>query len=131
MQKIKRFTGRIITLSMEAGVFFLSFLQPVFAQDIQGGLQQGADDAAPTSTQGTELFGEDGIFRTITNILIFLIGAVSVVMLIVGGFRYVVSGGDSAGVEGAKNTILYAIIGIVVAFLAYAAVSFIISQLNN
>jgi hypothetical protein len=49
-------------------------------------------------------------------------------MIIIGGFRYVVSGGDSAGVEGAKNTILYAVIGLVVALLAQAIVVFVISR---
>lgn len=72
----------------------------------------------------------DGIFETITNVLLFLVGAVSVIMLIIGGFKYVVSGGDSSKTESAKNTILYAIVGIVVAVLAYAAVDFVIEQLD-
>ena len=56
------------------------------------------------------------------------IGAISVIMLIIGGIRYVISGGDSTAVQGAKNTILYAIVGIVVALLAYAVVNFVISS---
>ena len=74
----------------------------------------------------TDLFE---VFQTITSIMLSLIGAVAVIMLIIGGFRYVVSGGDSSAIEGAKNTILYAIIGIVVAFLAYAAINFLTEQL--
>lgn len=91
-------------------------------------IKSGADCAQGTDQPGN-LFGNGGIFQTITNILLFLIGAVSVIMLIIGGIRYVVSNGDSTQVAGAKNTILYAIIGIVVAFIAYAAVNFIITQL--
>ncbi|HYG84361.1 MAG TPA: pilin [Verrucomicrobiae bacterium] len=79
--------------------------------------------------QGEDLFSESGIFRTITNILLFLVGAISVIMLIIGGIRYVVSNGDQNAVTSAKNTILYAIIGIIVAFLAYAAVNFVTTQL--
>jgi len=86
-------------------------------------------NCAQGNDQPGNLFGNGGIFQTITNILLFLIGAISVIMLIIGGIRYVVSNGDSNAVVGAKNTILYAIIGIVVAFLAYAAVNFIITQL--
>jgi hypothetical protein len=52
-------------------------------------------------------------------------------MLIIGGVRYVLSNGDQGAVTNAKNTILYAIIGIVVAFLAYAAVNFVTSQLQQ
>lgn len=71
------------------------------------------------------------IFATIANIILFLVGAVAVIMLIVGGFRYVTSNGDQNSVTAAKNTILYAIIGIVVAFLAYAAVNFVTTQLTG
>jgi Type IV secretion system pilin len=61
--------------------------------------------------------------------LLFIIGALSVIMIIIGGFRYVVSGGSQTAVSGAKNTILYAIIGLVVAFVAYAAVNFVLGSL--
>lgn len=84
---------------------------------------------AKGNDQGDDLFSENGIFRTITNILLFLVGAISVIMLIIGGIRYVVSNGDQNAVTSAKNTILYAIIGIIVAFLAYAAVNFVTTQL--
>ena len=96
----------------------------------QGGIGNGANCAAPTGA-AQNLFGDGSIFNTVTNILLFLIGAVSVVMLIIGGIRYVVSGGDQGAVTSAKNTILYAIIGIVVAFLAFAAVRFVTDQLQK
>ena len=87
-------------------------------------IQSGAD-CAQGNGQAANLFGEGSIFQKVTNILLFLIGAISVIMLIIGGIRYVISGGDQAQVTGAKNTILYAIVGIIVAFLAYAAVNFV------
>ncbi len=71
------------------------------------------------------------IFATIANIILFLVGAVAVIMLIIGGFRYVTSNGDANAISGAKNTILYAIIGIVVAFMSYAAVNFIVTSLTK
>lgn len=77
--------------------------------------QEGCEDQTP-------------IFQTITNVLLFIIGAVSVIMLIIGGIRYTVSQGDSSAVTSAKNTILYSIVGIVVAILAYAAVNFVIGN---
>jgi hypothetical protein len=63
--------------------------------------------------------------------MLFLIGAISVIMLIVGGLRYVVSGGDSTAVANAKNTILYAVVGIVVAILAYAVIAFVITSFSG
>ena len=100
----------------------------VFAQSSQ---EQACIGAGGTWT-GDACEGEGdlaSVFATVANILLFLIGAVAVVMLIVGGFRYVVSAGDSNAIESAKNTILYAIIGIVVAFLAWAAVDFLVDRL--
>lgn len=67
------------------------------------------------------------VIKNITNILLFVIGAVSVIMIIVGGLRYVTSGGDNSAVASAKNTIMYAVVGIVVAFAAYAIVNFVIN----
>jgi multisubunit Na+/H+ antiporter MnhB subunit len=63
-------------------------------------------------------------------VLLFIIGAISVIMLIIGGIRYVVSGGDSSAVTSAKNTILYAIVGIIVALLAYALVNFVLTSFS-
>lgn len=97
--------------------------------NLPGGPNAGANCAAPAAG-ASNLFGPNGVFITITNILLFVIGAIAVVMLIIGGIRYVVSSGDQNAVTSAKNTILYAIIGIVVAFLAYAAVNFVTSQLK-
>ncbi|MEK7620839.1 MAG: pilin [Patescibacteria group bacterium] len=95
----------------------------------KGGATEADDTNGKTCTkEGSDIMG---IFRTVANVLLFLVGAVAVVILIVGGFRYVTSNGDANSVTAAKNTIMYAIIGIVVAFLAYAAVSFVTQQLTK
>jgi hypothetical protein len=91
------------------------------------GLQDGAD-AAKGVDQMTELFGAAGVFNTVTNVLLFVIGAISVLMIIIGGLRYVISGGDSSNVTAAKNTILYAVVGLVVALLAYAIINFVLTS---
>ena len=63
-----------------------------------------------------------------SSVLLFIVGAVAVIMLIIGGLKYIVSGGDASKVQSAKNTILYALVGIIVAILAYAAVNFVIGN---
>ncbi len=92
-----------------------------------GSIQGGADSARGTDQTPT-LFGQAGIFKTITNVLLFILGAVSVIMIIIGGLRYVISGGNSTAVTAAKNTILYAIVGVIVALLAYAVVNFVLAS---
>ena len=83
-------------------------------------------NAARGDDQPAMLFGDAGVFSTISNVLLFIVGAIAVIMIVIGGIRYTVSGGDSSAVKGAKDTILYAVIGVVVALLAYAIVNFVI-----
>ena len=92
--------------------------------------QDGADAAKPDGVP-TDLIGPDGIFTQITTTALYIIGFISVIMLIWGGLRYIVSGGDSKKVTDAKNTILYAIIGLVIAIFAYAIIRFVISAIGG
>ncbi len=67
-----------------------------------------------------------GILQTVINVFSIVIGAVSVIMIIIGGFRYVISGGDSSSTKAAKDTIMYAVIGLVVVIFAQTIVRFVI-----
>ena len=136
MNKLTKSTiGTLIAGSMIALVAALTPMAPVtYAAEncgnnatnrgIEGGL-----DCADTGTPD-QLFGTNSIFTTIINTLLFVIGAISVVMLIIGGIRYTVSSGDSGAITGAKNTILYAIVGLIIAFLAYAIVNWVLVAIN-
>lgn len=133
VRRTKEITMRKLSLRSMLPISLLSALalaasnlvnqSAVVAMNIQGGANsaRGAD-------QPMDLFGATGTFSTITNVLLFIIGAIAVIMIVIGGLRYVISGGDSNQVTAAKNTILYAVVGIVVAILAYAAVNFVISS---
>ncbi len=63
---------------------------------------------------------------TVVNVLLFIVGSLSVIMIIVGGIMYTTSIGDATRITKAKNTLTYAIVGLAVAFLAYAIVNFVI-----
>lgn len=91
-------------------------------------LQEGAE-AARCDECPSELFGDNGVFKQVTNVILYIVGIIAVIMLIIGGIKYVISGGDAKKVTDAKNTVLYAIIGLVIAFLAFAIVNFVISAL--
>ena len=94
-----------------------------------GAAADGAVAAQGTGTK-TELFGTGSLFNIISNTALFIIGALSVLMLIWGGIRYTTSAGDSSNITAAKNTILYAVVGIIVALLSYAIVNFVITKLG-
>lgn len=93
-------------------------------------LREGAE-AARCDGCPENLFGNDGVFKQVTNTILYIVGVVAVIMLIIGGVKYVISGGDSKKVTDAKNTVLYAIIGLIIAFLAFAIVNFVISALPS
>lgn len=136
MKKLQKLlSSALMVPAFALGVGLFAGAVPAYAA-FDMGLQDGANAAQGKDQQGdaASLFGEGGqggIFRTITNVMLFVIGAISVIMLIVGGIRYVVSGGDSTKVQEAKNTILYAIVGVVVAILAYAVVNFVIQSFTD
>ena len=91
--------------------------------------QQGSSNSALCTNNGTVLVGSNtSIFNKIINVIISVIGAVAVLMIVIGGLRYVLSGGDSGAVTSAKNTILYAVVGLAVAILAFAIVNFVITK---
>jgi glucose uptake protein GlcU len=89
-----------------------------------GEISTGASAAQPTGS-ATSLQAN---IRNITNTLMLVVGVISVIMIIIGGIRYTLSGGDENGVKSAKDTILYAVIGLVVSLLAYAIVNFVINR---
>ena len=94
---------------------------------VYAGIQDGAD----VTKEGNEL-GQAGDLETtvknVINIILYVIGIVAVVMMIFGGFQYITSAGDAAKVTKAKNTILYGVVGLVIAILAYAIVNFVIGK---
>ena len=108
----------------------LANVQAVGIQDVKDNTQKGQCEVR-NQAAGCKNSDLTSLFRIVVNILLFLVGSLAVIMLVIGGLRYVTSNGDQNAVASAKNTILYAIIGIVVAFLAYAAVYFVIDQLQK
>jgi hypothetical protein len=70
----------------------------------------------------------DSALGNVINLLSLVVGIVAVIMIIIGGFRYITSGGDSNGISSAKNTILYAIVGLVIAVLAQIIVRFVLAK---
>lgn len=113
----------------------VAFVTPssVFAAECSDGASGGAAaglDCSRGTNVPVNLFGDNSIFSTIVDVLLFVIGAVSVVMLIWGGIRYTTSAGNSTSVTAAKNTIMYAIIGLIIAFLAYAIIHWVVGAIT-
>ena len=90
-------------------------------EDPSGGLNSGIN------CQTSPLTVPEAMARVV-NLLLYIVGIASVIVMIVGGLRYVLSTGDPKNTTAAKDTILYAAIGLVVALLGYAIVNFVLLQ---
>lgn len=117
-----------LPIALAIGIFANAYV--AVADSYAGFSVGGGASAARGADQPVDLFGQSGTFSKITSIMLFVIGAIAVIMIVIGGLRYVLSGGDSSQITAAKNTILYAIIGIVVAILAYAIIQFVIGSFS-
>ena len=71
------------------------------------------------------------LLRTVVTILSIIAGAAAVIMVILAGFKYITSGGEAGKVTNAKNTLIYALIGVAIAALAQVLVHFVLAQSNN
>lgn len=116
----------------------LAIFAPVGAMaataDIDRSLCAGAnlstDTSQPCDTGGAGTT-VDNIVATVINIFSFIVGVIAVIMIIIGGIKYVTSGGDSNNISSAKTTIIYAIIGLVVVALAQVIVRFVLGKVTT
>ena len=122
---MKKITKIITQTFTGLGAFACLFSSRLLASATS--VQEGAN-AARADGMPTELIGDNGVFSRITNTVLLIVGLISVIMLVYGGLRYILSGGDSKKVTDAKNTILYAIIGLIFSMLAYAIVHFVLNS---
>ena len=91
------------------------------------GIEFGDNTTGECSSEGS---GEkiDSTVTAVINIASLVVGAISVIMVIIGGLKYVSSQGDSNGTASAKNTIIYAVVGIIIVALAQVMVRFVINR---
>lgn len=87
--------------------------------------------ANTTVCKGTDdkVLGPNGILTRVINLLLTIVGIIAVIMIIVGGIRYTTSAGDSGQVNSARDTIIYSIVGLVIAIMAFAIVNWVLVKL--
>lgn len=130
----KYFRVTVFSLATMLGMLAMPLAdQALASQKINCGNSSCADSGASRtkgSGQSNNLAGSGGILRTVTNVLLFLAGSIAVIMIVVGGIKYVVSNGDSNAVQSAKNTIMYSVVGLIITIVAYALVQFVLQAFN-
>jgi len=124
MKKLKQL---LASAALVIGVGVFTFVPSVGAVNVDPLANTCAGVAAGTSAVCDSADDDvSDVVATVVNVLLFIIGIISVIVIIVGGIMYTVSAGDSGQVTKAKNTILYAVVGLAVAFFAYAIVNWVV-----
>lgn len=125
---------RQIVLILFAAIFLLA-LTPAYANAFDPfGDVCSQDSARSTATCSTDrgnnpVSGKNGVIIKATKIVALVSGIAAVIMIVISGFQFITSGGDPQKVTTARQTILYAVIGLIIAAVAQALVVFILSKL--
>lgn len=112
----------VLGLVFGIGTFALS-ATPVGAINVYKACSGSSDQVCKSASTDNAT----SMAKTIVNVMLFVLGIVAVIMIVIGGLRYVTSGGDSSAVTSAKNTILYSVVGLVIAVMAFAIVNFVLT----
>jgi hypothetical protein len=125
MKKIILTIFAVLSLSF----FAAPLLQPAFADCPNPDTAQTPKDQVLSSlgTTGGDCNGQgvSNLLNTVVSILSYIVGVAAIIVLILSGMKYITSGGDSGKVASAKNTLIYALIGIAIAALAQFLVHFV------
>lgn len=95
---------------------------------------RATNPAAQSAIKGIDATGTqtnksmNDIIKDVVGVMMFILGALAVIMIVYSGIQYVISMGDSNKIAKAKNTLIYSIVGLVVAIFAYAIVSFVVDR---
>lgn len=95
------------------------------------GSSSGSGQSVDCNASSVDQNSIKGLAAKITNIFSIIVGAASVIMIIYGGFRYIISGGESNRVGAAKNSLIYAIVGLVIVALAQLIIHFVLHQTSQ
>ena len=112
----------MVSLAMPAQVLAQSTNAKAVCEGV--GLIGGSKSCSKTGSE--KKLGD--IVKTGIRIISVVVGVISVIMIIVGGLKYITSGGDASNTASAKNTILYAIVGLVIVALAQIIVRYVLSN---
>jgi hypothetical protein len=127
MKKIKNYVlaGLMVVFAVTALVPTVAYAQTAKESICKGAGLAGGGSADCTPGAGPTV---DSVIAAAINLISLVVGVIAVIMIIIGGLKYIMSSGDSNNINSAKNTILYAIIGLVVVAFAQIIVKFVLTK---
>ena len=124
----QRIKSLVVSLGAIAAVLFPA-LSPVAVSAVDPGFGACSGNSNSQVCKARNTDNVFSILKSVINILLTVVGIVAVILIIVGGLRYITSAGDQSQITGAKNTILYAVIGLIIAAMAFAIVNYVITNI--
>lgn len=100
-----------------------------YNQDVCQQPRTGTSSVCEVNQTENPIAGPNGILTRAIKILSYVAGIAAVIMIMIAGIRYIISGGESASVAGAKDAIIYAVIGLAVVVLSQSIVIFVLNKL--
>jgi hypothetical protein cdiviTM7_00627 len=92
-------------------------------------VSEGINTATTSEMKGKSIDGDNGLIKTVVNVLLWAVGILSVIMIIFSGLRYITSAGDASKTKSAQSTLTYSVVGLIVAIMAYAIVNMVTNRL--
>lgn len=115
---------------MTCAVFGASVLSTAsLSGSVSAQVSKGIDTATTSEMKGKSIDGDKGLIKTVVNVLLWAVGVLSVIMIIFSGFRYITSSGDASKTKSAQSTLIYSVVGLIVAIMAWAIVNMVINRL--
>ena len=125
---------KIFTKILTAGILMIGFLG-VFTPVVSAtnGINicsDGNENSVYCKNKGSGETQVNGIIKTIVEVLLTAVGAISIIMIVIGGIMFALSSGDAQKAAKARNTVLYAVVGLAVSLFASAIVNFVFNRFN-
>lgn len=119
--------GFIIALAGMMGISILAATS-VLTAGVSAQVSSGINAATTNEMRGRSVNNTIG---SIVNVLLWVVGILSVTMIVWSGFKYITSAGDTSKLASAKSTLIYAIVGLIIAIMAYAIVNFVLTDVTS
>ena len=124
---------KIFTKILTAGMLMVGLLG-VFAPAVSAAnginICSGNENSVYCKNRGSGETQVNGIIKTIVEVLLTAVGAISIIMIVIGGIMFALSSGDAQKAAKARNTVLYAVVGLAVSLFASAIVNFVFNRFN-
>lgn len=121
--------GFLVIIFSPASVLAVDVIGPACSSKYGTDASDVCQSNKPQSKDSNDIYGADGVLTKAANLIATIVGIAAVIMIIISGFKYITASGDPTNIKSAKDTLMFAVVGIVVAVSARVIILFVVSRL--